>query len=242
MKAPSQNLHSDITCNANYFNAINMYDYNQDYYVVVKDFSKPDRLRYGMGSYGSTRAFQLRNGQFNKPLKFIFDERYWKKGRQPEEIILYSGEDLIFKDEHKIFFNTIGQSDFVMHNMYFVTPDDEYIEGYWYIPAPEKPKEWLDMDASEIKYLPEEDVEEGENDIIGVRSYRFNSHALDNVDEKERQFFTFDYNELGFAHLIAHKNVMEYLKTFDRRNFKFIPLLQFKYKMSNQGPLPEFAF
>lgn len=213
-----------------------MYDYNQDYFVLVDNFSDEEKLDYGMVGYGASRSSMLRDGPLNKPLKFEIDEEEWAPHKRPEDVILYSDEELIFKDEYKHYFNTLGQKDFVTHIAYFVTPKDEYIEGYWYILAPEKPKEWLDMEASELKFRSRAPKE-----IRGVRSYRFNNYALDKVDEKERQFFTFDSNELGYTHFIVHKNVMKFLTENKIRNFKCIPLLLFKSNMAIQGPLPEFA-
>lgn len=214
-----------------------MHDYNKDYYVLVDDFSKDNNMDYGMGLYGTLRATSLRNGPLNKLLKFEIDERNWKKGRKPEDAILFN-DSLIFKDNLKERFITLGQDDIVMHNIYFVSPDEQSYEGYWYIPTPEKPKEWLDVEKSVINYEDDDPNKE----VYSIREYRFNNYALNAVDEKQRQIFMMPYENFGFTHLIVHNNVMKFLKTLDSRNFKFIPLLLFKSKMFNEGPLPEFAF
>ncbi len=215
-----------------------MYNYNQDYFILVDDFSKEDiNLEYSMGTYGSLRSSQLHDGPLNKPLKFIIDKENWMKGRKPDSAILL-GNGLIIKDDLKPYFITLGQHDIVMHNVFFEDPDETLHEGFWFIPTPIKPKEWLDTEKSE---LDRRDEEGEDNSIFNINKYVFDNYILNAINEKQRQYFKMPFDEYGLTQQVLHKTIAQDLIKLKNRNFKFIPLSLFESSMGFQGPLPEFA-
>lgn len=123
----------------------------------------------------------------------------------------------------------------MMHTAYFVSPSEEYFEGYWFIFRPDKPMNWLDIKNSRFE------VHDLDNGIIeDIEKYHLNEKILNEIDKEGRMFFSWDYDDYGLSHQIIHKDIVEYILKFNR-NMKFIPLPLFEDTMANQGPLPDFA-
>ena len=208
---------------------------NEEYYVMVRDFSQLDRLMYMMGGYASNYSHILQKETITQPVQYDIHKTFWEKGRTPHDIILDS-DGLIIKDKLMTeFFAPLDSDKIMTHLTYFVSPDDDYFEGYWLLSTPDKPKNWLDEKKTEFKYRS------SDHTIRGIKSYFLNEAVLKNIPLEKRQLFSWDAKDLGYTHQIIHKSWMDYLKKFDNRNVKFIPLLKFKSKMANQGPLPDFA-
>lgn len=211
---------------------------NEEYFVMIYDFSHKKRLDYVMGAYASTYSYKFQYEGINQPVRYDIDDEFWKKGRVPADIILDS-DGLIIKDELMTeFFNPISSDRMMVHLTYFVSPDGDYFEGYWLLSTPDKPTNWLDFEKSDIEYIENEDPKTG---VDYVCKYYLNEAILKDIPLEKRHLFSWDAKDLGYTHQIIHKSWVDYLKKFDNRNVKFIPLLKFKSKMANQGPLPDFA-
>ena len=211
---------------------------NEEYYVMVEDFSKSDNLIYMMGGYASNYSHILQKEVITQPVRYDINTLFWVKGRMPEDIIENS-HGLIIKDKLMTeFFEPISPDRMMVHLTYFVSPDDDYFEGYWLLSTPDKPTNWLDFERSDIEYIENDDPKTG---VDYVRKYYLNEALLKDIPLEKRQLFSWDAKDLGYTHQIIHKSWVDYLKKFDNRNVKFIPLLKFKSKMANQGPLPDFA-
>ena len=211
---------------------------NEEYYVMVDDFSHKERLDYRMGEYASNFSHKFQYEGINRPIKYDIDDEFWGKGRTPPDVILLYNGLIIKNNLMEEFFAPLDFDKIMKHLTYFVSPDDDYFEGYWLLSTPDKPANWLDFKKSDIEYIEEDDPK---SEVAYVRKYYLNEEILKDIPIEKRQLFSWNAKDLGYTHQIIHKSWVDYLKKFDSRNVKFIPLLKFKSKMANQGPLPDFA-
>lgn len=210
---------------------------NEEYYVMIDDFGHKERLDYVMGGYASNYSHILQRETITQPVRYDIDDDFWQKGRSPEDVIL-NPHGLIIKDKLKIeFFEPLDPDNIMPHLTYFVSPDDNYFEGYWLLSTPDKPKEWLDIEKCTFEYEDDDPKKE----IYGIEKYFLNTEIVSKIPLEQRQLFSWNAKDFGDTHQIIHKSWVDYLKRFDNRNVKFIPLLKFEDTMAMEGPLPDFA-
>ena len=210
---------------------------NEEYFVMIYNFSHKERLDYVMGAYASAYSHKFQYDGINQPVRYDIDDEFWKKGRIPADIILDS-DGLIIKDKLKTeFFEPFDHDNIMTHLTYFVSPDGDYFEGYWLLSTPDKPKEWLDIEKCTFEYEDDDPKKE----IYGIEKYFLNTELISKIPLEQRQLFTWNAKDFGDTHQIIHKSWVNYLKKFDNRNVKFIPLLKFEDTMAMEGPLPSFA-
>lgn len=77
-----------------------MSNINQDYYIMVRDFSLPHLIPFTMGSYGSSYRRILDKEYLNKPIEFKVNNEFWESGGRPSDVI-YDGDGLIISDKLK---------------------------------------------------------------------------------------------------------------------------------------------
>lgn len=219
-----------------------MKNYNNDYFVMLIDYTMSDPLTYSMGDYGALRIPEMRDTHFSQPIRFniVIDEKEGESftGREPDDVILNAPFGLILKreimEEDFLLFNQEGT---IVHSAYIVSPDNKYFEGYVFIPMPIKPLEWFDKEKSTLVLDDEYDEADADwcSEILSVDTYSLNSLILDQIEELHRCFFTWSAQDLGVpvADLI-HKKVVDILIK-QRRNIKFIPLADYHIAMALGG-------
>ena len=85
------------------------------------------------------------------------------------------------------------------------------------------------------------EYDDPKKEIYGIEKYFLNTELISKIPLEQRQLFTWNAKDFGDTHQIIHKSWVNYLKKFDNRNVKFIPLLKFEDTMAMEGPLPSFA-
>ena len=210
---------------------------NEEYFVMIYDFSHKERLDYRMGGYASNYSHILQHDVITQPVLYEIDDGFWQKDRSPEDIIL-NPHGLIIKDKLMTdFFEPLAPDNIMTHLTYFVSPDGDYFEGYWLLSTPDKPTNWLDIKKSVFEY----EDDDPKKKIYGIEKYFLNIDVVSKAPLEQRQLFSWDAKDFGDTHQIIHKSWVDYLKRFNNRNVKFIPLLKFEDTMAMEGPLPSFA-
>ncbi len=205
-----------------------------EYYVIVYDFSNPNRLDYIGDNPDHVR--RLSTDTQIQPLRYLIDKDSWLKGKAPADIskIVYG---LLINDKIKQdLYIKLTDANIMIHPSYAVSPDDDYFEGYWLIAIPAAPLSWINIKESDIRYL---DDEGPDADIISnIDKYVFSLEFIA-LPLKDRLYFEIDFGY--YTPPIIHKSLVEYFAKYSNRDVKFIQLTKFISGMKNHGPLPEFA-
>ncbi len=112
-----------------------------EYYVIVDDFSKPNIFWYIRDNPDHVR--RLRTDTQIQPLRYLIDKDNWLKGKAPADITdIFDG--LLVNDKIKQdLYIKLTDANIMIHPSYAVSPDDDYFEGYWLIAIPAAPISWI---------------------------------------------------------------------------------------------------